>query len=1042
MKSQRIITHIIIIVTTLFITNPTSAVTLNRIPSTAVIGIAAANNTTYPKCLPCPPVAACRIGYSCQPDKLLPSNGEKQQYPPDAAVAWVESLGCTELTDVPLDDQRWGNRETGEVFIQESDKCVSIYWPNGGEALFDLGLTNPVEWNDYRFSHPNGKPRGGDYTISSGKERIAFGEATGGMTVFNSIDAAPPPNGTKLSANNSYWNINGKPALLVGASNTGQPYLGTKAWIKDFIAEQANAGSNFVRSTMATYPRSPRQLYPYAKESGKYDLNKPNTEYWNGLAYLISEASKHGIIISIDVFDPWSTLGSVWDKSVWSPKNNSTYTTATGVPNEWTEKPWNKLNPIYRSPFDSKMSVVLDRRKDFVARILMSMGEHGNVVLNIENETSAPAKWTDYWANYIGWKARKLGMKNIKITDMRGGYDLNAAEMAHVASSSLYHFLEVSQGAMNGVSDQEYYDHYKSFISKQSKPSNNHKRYCWSRSWGDKYKCTDKRGVNRMWLAFFSGAAGVRHHKPRETNPAGLGLTAVTKQQIKAVNWWADNFEFWKAKPDNSVLGNRSSNEAYAMVSGDTLAIYFTGDSGGSITLPRKYNLVWYNTETSETRTSSNLNSINTAGGKWLIIAKPVGTPPPPTTGFLKSYTNPEQAKVSADGMYPFGQQMWLSGYSNSSSQLTRMHTAEFTMSGPHYQGCNADDKKINVNKLKSYEMKTFFRLYTSNHGWAFHLEKMKTAEGRDYLRGRLKRCVDVVLNNSKLNGVVAAWYGRPDEPIERSSSPIEKVREYMEFVKDYIAANDPQKRPLFWSERGDSSAANMEGNAKYTAGIMKQNYLMYGNNYDYKGGDINERFLIGQWVKDMLKADKSNSLPYTGKRRPVITTLSMYVDPIEAKYKTEEWLRKAITHDVYLSIAMGVHGINMYTWAHGESTNKIQEKHYLEVISGFSKAGLQKVFLWGDNRDDVEMLITSGPKTFDWTKYKKTHTEPSIKFRNIQYGDNRYILLVNSAKQAVTVKLSGIPSDLNIVDIIKGGSGSTTTTIQPLGVRMYKVSN
>lgn len=72
---------------------------------------------------------------------------------------------------------------------------------------------------------------------------------------------------------------------------------------------------------------------------------------------------------------------------------------------------------------------------------------------------------------------------------------------------------------------------------------------------------------------------------------------------------------------------------------------------------------------------------------------------------------------------------------------------------------------------------------------------------------------------------------------------------------------------------------------------------------------------------------------------------------------------------------------------------------------------------------------------------YNDERTEPSIKFRNIQYGDNRYFLLVNSAKQAVTVHLTGIPANRKLSDIIKGGPGSTTQTIQSLGVRMYKVS-
>ena len=100
---------------------------------------------------------------------------------------------------------------------------------------------------------------------------------------------------------------------------------------------------------------------------------------------------------------------------------------------------------------------------------------------------------------------------------------------------------------------------------------------------------------------------------------------------------------------------------------------------------------------------------------------------------------------------------------------------------------------------------------------------------------------------------------------------------------------------------------------------------------------------------------------------------------------------------------------------------------------------------MWGAARRDEQMTIIFGPKTFQWNKYGKEYTEPSIKMRNIQYGASRYILLVNSAKEAVSLRLSEFPSGLKITDMLSKKTlelgNSISNTIQSLGIRMYKIT-
>ena len=93
------------------------------------------------ECPVCPQVQACDIGYSCQPDPVQPPTGEKQQYPTGAAEAWMDSIvDISTLTEIPLNDARWGGREPGEVYARENEDFIVWYWPHGGEARLTMGL--------------------------------------------------------------------------------------------------------------------------------------------------------------------------------------------------------------------------------------------------------------------------------------------------------------------------------------------------------------------------------------------------------------------------------------------------------------------------------------------------------------------------------------------------------------------------------------------------------------------------------------------------------------------------------------------------------------------------------------------------------------------------------------------------------------------------------------------------------------------------------------------------------------------------------------
>lgn len=442
---------------------------------------------------------------------------------------------------------------------------------------------------------------------------------------------------------------------------------------------------------------------------------------------------------------------------------------------------------------------------------------------------------------------------------------------------------------------------------------------------------------------------------------------------------------------------------------------------------------------------------MDSAGGVS-IFERVDGTRLSTSRDFLANFTNPEQFKVPDDGIYPNGKRMLFGWYSGSDNNFERMKSAGFSTDGPQYHGGLGEAHGLKWQRGAAAGMKNWYRLTElGGSGWKYILEKMRTAEGQTHLKNRLIAGINKVLSNPELDENIFAWYGYEEEPMGQNGNSLQEQRAYIRFVHDIIKDNDPRKRPFAVSERSDSDRENMIGNQCWQDIVMKQNYLIKSNGY---GGDPNMRYLMHQWILDEKAAADINDIDpacptNNGRKRAVYSTLSAYIDPEDVTLQNEAWLRKVITHDVYTQLAAGVHGFNMWAWNSSyewpDKTKPIQEEIYLDVTGFIIREGLDYVFLWGDDRDDIAMEMVQGPTTISWRKHLSWYTAPSITMRNIQHGDHRYLLLVNESNEVVRPKLSGFPAGLRILDMITGKGDdlgdSVTPTIQPLGVQMYRIS-
>jgi hypothetical protein len=457
-----------------------------------------------------------------------------------------------------------------------------------------------------------------------------------------------PPAGEGIrpyTGNPMYWQYNGKPTLLLGGMAYGEPHLTPKDELVRELDKLKASGGNYMRDTMAVFVKTPVQgVYPFVKHSdGKYDLSKHNPTFWNHVKVFYEETQKRGMIAQVELWDQWEQYKDNWDKNPWNPKNNINYTSsATGIPEVQNNAPYSKTPPFFYAYKDSNKKVVLKLQRAYIKKLL-DVGRHfNNIIYEIGNESSEPQAWNDYWANFIKSNSDKM----TSVTDQRGDYNPDGDLMYVINHSNIYDFIDVSQIGMGHTTNDFHQKHYNDFINIRNKilttgkkcPVNNTKGYKWIRSWGDEYAGGESISINRLWHGIFAGLAGFGFHPSHYEvdSRSGSAMLPNVLRNIKGVRWMESQINMTKMNPDNDVLLNRSSNEAYAMseFGGKTHVVFFTGENGKSVDIDLKlfggktFKLTWYNPNANTIHSTKIINggghySLTTPySGRWLAILK------------------------------------------------------------------------------------------------------------------------------------------------------------------------------------------------------------------------------------------------------------------------------------------------------------------------------------------------------------------------------------------------------------------------------------
>jgi len=411
--------------------------------------------------------------------------------------------------------------------------------------------------------------------------------------------------------NPMYWQYKGKPALLLGGTEDDNLFQWTNPRLADHLDTLKDVGGNYVRNTMSSrhhaFPNYSDEgmAYPYKRRSdGRYDLDEWEPEYWGRLQTFLNETRKREIIVQHELWDIATVVcPGAWARSPFNPDNNINYTCTNTSLGEGKKRSGNFFSAV---PALNNDTTLLHHQNTYIAKMLDLCLAYDHVLYQLNNENSLTFEASDYWAAFVHKAAAAKG-KRAYLCDSRnfhpvpwqhfpypGFRTLDNPEHAHALSKrKLFNYTDISQNGGN-VGEEHYQNllWFRSVVKRgQPRPVNHTKTYkcIWPTGvpFGERQPGNDLVGGRRFWRTVFGGAASVRHHRRVAYSEAhgGLGLSEIGQRHIRSMRMLTDAVDLFTMEPRNAVLPGRRPNQAFALASDATYAVYFTGAVDGDVSI-------------------------------------------------------------------------------------------------------------------------------------------------------------------------------------------------------------------------------------------------------------------------------------------------------------------------------------------------------------------------------------------------------------------------------------------------------------------------
>ncbi len=390
-------------------------------------------------------------------------------------------------------------------------------------------------------------------------------------------------------------------------------------------------------------------------------------------------------------------------------------------------------------------------------------------------------------------------------------------------------------------------------------------------------------------------------------------------------------------------------------------------------------------------------------------------------------------AQLSDDQLYPQGRLFLFSFYSvggaptkdrkpellaeeKLNERFARYKKEGFTIIGPQYE--------LNQRSLDDAQKHGFKVIYSV--GLKVKFTKEVVTVSKEEIAQTIREQVKAVADHP----AIVAWDLRPEE-----LRPWKKQEmEYLETASRAIRESDPHHRPIYQYAPGHA-------NAKRLAAIVPSLDMIGKGFYTNYSGMKNSR-IWGRWTMEQ----EQEAIRTANPKAIPLAILEMFQQPApEEVALVPVWAR----HDAYLGLISGAKGIIIFSLRQRVGFDAIEAYYQAYAQVGRELLGPQKlgdVFLFGEKREDLQLKITEGPAevemVFPTGGVKEPIRYPSVTFLNTAYGEARYLFMVNSANEAVTLEVQGLPAGAaieNLFDPAAKGTGSLK--LQPLEVKAYRIT-
>ncbi len=354
--------------------------------------------------------------------------------------------------------------------------------------------------------------------------------------------------------NPCYWEFKGQPTLLLGGSSEDNLFQ-----YPDVDAELellASVGGNYVRNTMSD--RDAGNVYAYAEVSpGLYDLNRWNEEYWRRFEHFLQKTAQLNVIVQIEIWDRFDLTDAkgepLWQRHPYNPANNVNYSyEETGFARAYPDHPGRDLHPFFHTlPGLPLYHAGLDRvrvwQERYVRKVLSYTLAYDHILYCMNNETSTPPRWGQYWIDFIRREAEAKG-KTVFLTDMFDDFwKAEESEHLQLVMNDPVHYMFVDASQVNsrnfGRTHWEKICWIRSRIG-DPRPVNHVKIYSAGETgWGSG---TPLDGIERFWHNILSGCASCRFHRPG----CGIGLNAIAQANIRSARLVEQEMSFFDLRSE------------------------------------------------------------------------------------------------------------------------------------------------------------------------------------------------------------------------------------------------------------------------------------------------------------------------------------------------------------------------------------------------------------------------------------------------------------------------------------------------------------